>query len=63
VTAYSVIACDVEIPGFGLCMSEDSQIGSPKSATEARRRLAREGWHRTAAGRDVCPDCWEAGRR
>lgn len=62
-SAYSVIACDAETSPGERCMSEDSPLGIPKSATEARRRLAREGWRRTRDGRDICPDCWTAGRR
>jgi hypothetical protein len=52
VSAYAVIACDVVTDG-GECMSEDSPPGLPKSATDARRRLKREGWHRTKDGRDI----------
>lgn len=54
-TAYSVIACDAKVPALGRCMTEDSPPGSPRSATEARRRLKREGWRRAPDGRDLCP--------
>ncbi len=62
---YVTIACDKDVPGLGLCMSEDSPLGMPASATEARRKLSRADrpWHRNRAGEDICPDCWEAGRR
>lgn len=60
---YVSIACDVDDPRTGPCTSEDCGPGFPKSATEARRRLSRQGWHRTRDSRDVCPDCWTAGRR
>lgn len=62
-TAYAAIACDVETSPGDRCMSEDSPLGMPQSATHARALLAREGWHRTRTGRDICPDCWNAGRR
>ena len=62
-SSYAVIACDAETSPGSQCMAEDSPVGLPKSATDARRRLAREGWRRTRDGRDICPDCWKAGRR
>lgn len=55
-TAYAVIACDARVPGLGQCMTEDSPPGSPQDPSEARRRLAREGWRRTRDGRDLCPE-------
>jgi hypothetical protein len=56
VSAYAVIACDAEVPGLGRCMTEDTPLGEPRTATEARRRLRREGWQRAADGRDLCPE-------
>ncbi|MGW1102752.1 hypothetical protein [Streptomyces sp. NPDC002540] len=55
-SAYITIACDAEVPGLGQCMTEDSPIGTPQYATEARRRLRRSGWRRTSDGRDLCPN-------
>lgn len=55
-SAYVVIACDAETVPGERCMTEDSPIGLPQYATEARARLAREGWRRTRDGRDLCPD-------
>ena len=60
---YVSITCDVPDTRLGPCMSEDSPLGYVRTATEARRRLAHQGWHRTSDGRDICPDCWQAGRR
>ncbi|WP_458089365.1 hypothetical protein [Streptomyces malaysiensis] len=50
---YVSITCDVE----------DSGLGAPKTATEARQRIRSSGWHRTRDGRDICPNCWNEGRR
>ncbi|MEV7466185.1 hypothetical protein AB0O20_06670 [Streptomyces kronopolitis] len=33
------------------------------TATALRRPLRAEGWYRRSSGRDICPDCWKAGRR
>jgi hypothetical protein len=60
---YVSLTCDVEDTEIGLCMSEDSGAGFPKTATAARQVLQQQGWHRTRDGRDICPDCWQAGRR
>ena len=59
-SAYTVIACDAEVAPGDRCMAEDSPPGLPAAATEARARLAREGWRRRrdpATGRllDLCP--------
>lgn len=61
-SSYSTICCDADDNGEQ-CMTEDSPPGMPKSATVARQKLARAGWRHTRAGRDICPSCWEAGRR
>jgi hypothetical protein len=63
VSHYVSITCDVEETPIGPCMSEDCGPGAPKTATAARQLLHRQGWHRTRDGRDICPDCWQAGRR
>jgi hypothetical protein len=60
---YVTLTCDVKDTPIGWCMSEDSGPGFPKSATDARRVLHQQGWHRTRDGRDICPNCWKAGRR
>lgn len=62
-SAYAMIACDAETSPGTSCMTEDFPPGLPQSAQEARARLARQGWHRTRTGQDICPDCWTAGRR
>ena len=54
-SAYVVISCDAENSPGDRCMAEDSPFGSPRTATEARRRLHREGWRRTHDGQDLCP--------
>ena len=58
---YVSLTCDVTDTEAGPCMSEDSGPGAPQSATAVRRILHRQGWHRTRDGRDICPDCWNAG--
>ena len=60
---YVSIVCDVEISPGERCWVEDTPPGEARSATVARQRLAEQGWHRTRDGRDICPDCWAAGRR
>lgn len=60
---YVSLVCDVPDTDIGPYMSEDSGAGFPKSATAARRVLRQQGWHRTRDGRDICPSCWQAGRR
>lgn len=62
-TAVVWIECDAETSPGDRCMTYDVPPGLPRTATESRARLAREGWHRTRGGRDICPDCWTAGRR
>jgi hypothetical protein len=63
VSFYVSITCDNEDTDVGPCMSEDSPLGFPQTATDARQRLRSSGWHRTRDGRDICPNCWEAGHR
>ena len=60
---YVSIVCDASTPQSGRCWTEDSPPGKADSATLARRILQQQGWHRTHDGRDICPDCWQAGRR
>lgn len=62
-SAYATICCDSEETEVGLCMSEGTTLGVSSTATEVRAYLHTQGWHRTTAGRDICPDCWSAGRR
>ena len=39
-------------------------LDDPYGYAEDVRRAARtSGWHRTRDGRDICPDCWEEGKR
>jgi hypothetical protein len=63
VSHYVSITCDVEDTDFGPCMSEDSGLGAPKTAAQARHRIRGSGWHRTRDGRDICPNCWADGKR
>ncbi|WP_372344651.1 hypothetical protein [Streptomyces sp. KL116D] len=60
---YVSLVCDVQDTDAGPCMTEDCGPGFPQSATAARRILQPQGWHRTRDGRDICPDCWDAGKR
>lgn len=58
------IQCDVGADGSTeWCNSIDYPLGGLTTATEVRRSLARQGWHRRPDGRDICPKCWEAGER
>lgn len=60
---YVSLVCNATLPAGDRCWTEDTPPGEAQSATEARRRLGQQGWHRTRDGRDICPNCWEAGRR
>ncbi|MFJ4847580.1 hypothetical protein [Streptomyces sp. NPDC088733] len=62
-SAYAVIACDVESDGGDLCLAEFYPRGLSCTATETRADARRQGWHRTADHRDICPACWQAGQR
>ena len=33
------------------------------SVALVRAKSSRDGWHTTAVGRDICPDCWDKGLR
>lgn len=52
------LSCDVDD-----CESQsgDGSLGD-SSAAYVRLDATRDGWHRSR-GRDVCPECWEAGKR
>jgi hypothetical protein len=63
VSFYVSLVCDATSAEAGRCWTEDSPLGSPQSATAARHELRKQGWHRTRDGRDICPDCWQAGKR
>lgn len=52
-TSYAVIECDYGLPDGTLCCTGSDQGWS--TATEARRRLAKEGWARIR-GEDICPE-------
>lgn len=62
-TAVVWIECDAETSPGERCHVHDTPPGTPRTATAARARLKRQGWHRTNSGRDICPDCWAQGRR
>ncbi len=64
-TAVSSLRCDARPNGpEGLpCDFQDEPPGSPRTATQARARLAKQGWHRRPGGRDICPSSWNAGLR
>jgi len=63
VSFYVSLVCEATSPETGRCWTEDSPLGAPQTATAARRELHKQGWHRTRDGRDICPDCWQAGKR
>ncbi|QKV98161.1 hypothetical protein HUT19_41305 (plasmid) [Streptomyces sp. NA02950] len=68
---YLVVRCDATIPDEEDPAAPDAQCDSEghwpvwvANHTELRRLLRTEGgWHRPKPGRDICPDCWTAGRR
>jgi hypothetical protein len=57
------IQCDVGRGTSDLCPSYDYPPGCLETATEVRKVLAQQGWHRRPDGRDICPDCWKDGER
>jgi hypothetical protein len=64
--SYPVLRCDAKVPDApdGECGSEGYSPGWVANHTELRRLLRKEcGWRRPKPGRDICPDCWAAGRR
>jgi len=56
--SYPVIRCD----GSARC---DAETGHPTAttATDVRKLRTPDGWCQRPGGRDICPDCWKAGRR
>ncbi|QQN79756.1 MULTISPECIES: hypothetical protein [Streptomyces] len=54
---YVTVVCEGETSPGERCWAEDSPLGDPRTASEARRRLAAAGWRRTRDGRDLCPAC------
>lgn len=64
--AYLVVVCDAANPEEpdGQCANEGTWPVRVATHTELRRLLrAERGWRRPKPGRDICPDCWESGRR
>lgn len=64
--AYLVLRCDAadETETDGYCGAERGWPVrfEPHTHRQLRRLLKARGW-RWSRGRDICPDCWEAGRR
>lgn len=58
---HAFLVCDAAHPVRGRCGNEHSPEG--RLAVTVRRRLRRQGWRRTRDGRDICPSCWQDGRR
>jgi hypothetical protein len=59
--------CDSN-PGALDCIHRtgSSQLGGDalfNTLAEAREDARKYGWHPRPGGRDICPECWEAGRR
>lgn len=54
------IHCDGQPGGPGTkCFESIGGVTpSQKTATKPRRFWRRQGWHRAADGRDICPKCW-----
>jgi hypothetical protein len=44
------------------CDEDSATDYGERSVADARARARSDGWHQTK-GRDICPDCWEAGER
>lgn len=61
-SAHTVIRCD----GCGVGYEWLTMHGQPAHGHD-RAVLAREGWHTVRKTgeptRDICPSCWDAGRR
>jgi hypothetical protein len=51
------LSCDVCDESSG-----DGSLGESRTVREAREVAARDGWHRTRDGRDICPTCWGSRR-
>ncbi|MBP5938558.1 hypothetical protein [Streptomyces acidiscabies] len=63
---YLVVTCDAASPRDldGECSAEAHWPLRVDTHTELRRLLhTQRGWHTRPGGRDICPDCWKAGRR
>lgn len=63
---YHVVRCDAGDPAApdGRCGSEGHWPVRVANHTELRRLLREgRGWRRPRPGRDICPECWEVGRR
>ncbi|MEU6342155.1 hypothetical protein ABZ883_14580 [Streptomyces sp. NPDC046977] len=42
---------------------DSSAVPAAENIAKARKAARGYGWHRTRAGRDICPDCWAEGHR
>lgn len=63
---YLIVTCDAAVPDGldGECNTEAHWPLRVDTHTELRQLLrAERGWHTRPRGRDICPDCWKAGRR
>lgn len=60
------VVCDAD-PASDGCheqTGDGSIMGGTSTTTKAARQDSRDdGWHVRPGGRDICPDCWEAGAR
>lgn len=63
--AYRVLRCDADpYPGREQqCVAEQGAPLDDWSFHQLRKWLRDQGWHRTRDGRDICPNCWQAGQR
>lgn len=57
------IRCDARLDGDIPCWTEHDCPLPTRTVGELRAWLKTTGWHRSRAGRDICPDCWAEGRR
>jgi hypothetical protein len=55
---YTEIRCDGDPECFA-----STHTPFPATAAEVRATRKADGWHARPGGRDICPDCWAAGRR
>lgn len=62
-SAYATVTCDAEKSPGDFCTDEETTLSLSSTATQVRTYLRTIGWHQTRSGRDICPDCWSAGRR
>lgn len=62
-SAHCVVWLYCDLGGENCEPSGDGSLGESQTVADARDVARRHGWHHTRDGRDICPNCWEAGAR